>query len=75
LKPEEENTVVLYCLDLASGAFPLNRTLKIHVDAILQAWLGDDFPKDGVGINWTNCFVERHSSRLGQYWSSSLKNA
>ncbi|KAG1877153.1 hypothetical protein C8R48DRAFT_563161, partial [Suillus tomentosus] len=53
LKPEEEDTVVLYCLNLASRAFPLNhRTLKIHVDAILQAWLGDDFPEDGVGINW-----------------------
>ncbi|KAG1717920.1 hypothetical protein EDB19DRAFT_1921662 [Suillus lakei] len=76
LKPEEEDMVVSYCLDLASRAFPLNhKTLKIHVDAILQAWLGDDFPEGGVGINWTNHLIERHSSCLGWYWSSSLESA
>ncbi|KAG1794525.1 uncharacterized protein BJ212DRAFT_1291921 [Suillus subaureus] len=32
LKPEEEDTVILYCLNLTSRAFPLNhKTLKIYV--------------------------------------------
>ena len=76
LRPEEEDMVILYCLDLASRAFPLNhKTLKTHVDAILRARLGDDFPNSGVGINWTSRFVEKHSSRLGRYWSSSLETA
>lgn len=76
LKPEEEDMVILYCLDLASRAFPLNhKTLKIYVDTILRAQLRDDFPEGGVGINWTNHFIERHSSRLGRYWSSSHESA
>ncbi|KAG2346009.1 hypothetical protein BDR05DRAFT_879509, partial [Suillus weaverae] len=52
LKPEEEDMVILYCLDLTSRAFLLNhKTLKIYVNIILQAWLRDDFPEGGVGIN------------------------
>ncbi|KAG1855302.1 hypothetical protein F4604DRAFT_1590806, partial [Suillus subluteus] len=35
---KEEDKAVSYCLDLASRVFLLNhKTLKIHVDAILQA--------------------------------------
>ncbi|KAI6102391.1 hypothetical protein EDD16DRAFT_1494870, partial [Pisolithus croceorrhizus] len=55
LTEEEEKTVVKFCLDCAAWGFPLNhRSLKFHVDAILQSRLGDDFPESGVGKNWTD---------------------
>ncbi|KAG0702098.1 hypothetical protein DFH29DRAFT_805429, partial [Suillus ampliporus] len=35
--------------------FPLNhKQLKFHVDSLLRARLGDNFPKGGVGKNWTD---------------------
>jgi hypothetical protein len=49
--------------------------LKEHVDAIYRVRLGDEFPADGVGKKWTNRFVEKHSHRLGTYWSRPLDNA
>ncbi|KAF8834254.1 hypothetical protein BDN67DRAFT_985454 [Paxillus ammoniavirescens] len=58
LTPEEEKTMVEYCLELAARGFPLNhKGLKHHVDAILRARLGETFPK---------------SDHLGRYWSSPL---
>ncbi|KIO07588.1 hypothetical protein M404DRAFT_109526, partial [Pisolithus tinctorius Marx 270] len=71
---EEEELVVKYCLELTARGFPFNhRTLKYHVDSILQAHLGDAFPEAGVGTNWTNHFLSRHDDQLGRYWSSPLK--
>ncbi|KIN99885.1 hypothetical protein M404DRAFT_54907, partial [Pisolithus tinctorius Marx 270] len=71
---EEEELVVKYCLKLAARGFPFNhRTLKYHVDSILQARLGDAFPEAGVGTNWTNRFLSRHNDQLGRYWSSPLE--
>jgi hypothetical protein len=73
LTPEEEENVVAYCLELAAWGFPLvHKTLKFHVDSILQAWLQNTFPKTGVGKNWTERFLNRHVGCLGTYWSSTL---
>ncbi|KAJ7322817.1 hypothetical protein DFH08DRAFT_614394, partial [Mycena albidolilacea] len=36
--------------------------------------LGDDFPADGVGVNWTQRFVEKHSDRLQTCWGKSMDN-
>ncbi|KAJ8595504.1 hypothetical protein M405DRAFT_727901, partial [Rhizopogon salebrosus TDB-379] len=65
LTQEETERVIEYSIEVAHRGFPLNhRWLKEHVDKILCARLGDSFPKTGVGKNWTDCFVEKHSSRL-----------
>ncbi|KAI6023059.1 hypothetical protein BKA83DRAFT_4003365, partial [Pisolithus microcarpus] len=36
------------------------------------ARLGSDFPEEGVGTNWTSCFLQWHHGCLSTYWSSSL---
>ncbi|KIK75308.1 hypothetical protein PAXRUDRAFT_173211 [Paxillus rubicundulus Ve08.2h10] len=66
----------MFCLDLAARGFPLkHRSLKFHVDSVLQGRLGSGFPKTGVGKNWTDRFLERHSDNLGRYWSAPLDTA
>ena len=43
-----EESIVEYCLELAVRGFPFNHTtLKFHVDSILQAQLGGNFPETG----------------------------
>jgi len=76
LTTDEEKLLVIFCLDYAARGFPLNhRTLKLHVDNILRARLGNDFPESGVGKNWTDRFVERQSNSLGRYWTAPLDTA
>ena len=76
LVEEEEERVIEFAVDTAQRGFPLNYArLKEHVDAICKARLGNKFPKDGVGKEWTYRFVQRHSSRLQQYWSRPLDHA
>ncbi|KAG1775879.1 hypothetical protein EV702DRAFT_972317, partial [Suillus placidus] len=54
LAPEEEMKVVEYCLALAKRGFLLNhKQLKFHVNSLLQAQLGDNFPEGGIGKNWS----------------------
>jgi hypothetical protein len=73
LTVEEEEQMVTFCLDLAARGFPLNhRSLKLHVDSVLCGRLGSTFPETGVGKNWIDRFLERHSSDLGRYWSAPL---
>lgn len=48
-----------------------HRHLKEHVDAILRARLGSDFPAEGVGKNWTS--LEKHSEQLKAYNPKSLE--
>ncbi|KIK21790.1 hypothetical protein PISMIDRAFT_78630, partial [Pisolithus microcarpus 441] len=68
----EEENLVAFCLDYAAHGFPLNHnSLRLHVNTILHTHLGENFPESGVGLNWTDRFVERHSAQLGCYWSSS----
>ena len=47
--------------------------MKECVDNICRARLGDDFPEDGVGKQWTDCFVEKHSDCLGAFYTHSLE--
>ncbi|KAJ7231776.1 hypothetical protein C8J57DRAFT_987967, partial [Mycena rebaudengoi] len=62
---EETEIVIGYALELARRGFPLShQRLKDCVDGICRARLGDEFPADGVGVNWTQRFVEKHSARL-----------
>ncbi|TFK82752.1 hypothetical protein K466DRAFT_471634, partial [Polyporus arcularius HHB13444] len=65
LSDQEENTVVDFTIDTALRGFPLNhKRLKQHVDSICRAKYGSIFLEDGVGKEWTQRFVDRHSERL-----------
>ncbi|KAF9225130.1 hypothetical protein BS17DRAFT_807511 [Gyrodon lividus] len=56
--------------------FPLtHKTLKLHIDTLLHARLGEAFPETGVGHNWTDRFTTCHADRIAQYWSSPLDTA
>ncbi|KAF9224098.1 hypothetical protein BS17DRAFT_880130 [Gyrodon lividus] len=67
---EAEENNVAYLLDLAGRGFPLtHKTLKLHVDTLLRARLGEAFPETGVGHNWTDRFATRHADRIVQYWT------
>lgn len=76
LLKEEERKVIKYAGEMAYHGFPLrHRRLKEHIDAIPHARLCDAFPKKGVGVNWMDHFMEKHSNELGTYWSSPLDSA
>ncbi|TFK19804.1 hypothetical protein FA15DRAFT_555840, partial [Coprinopsis marcescibilis] len=65
LLPEEAELVIKHVTQCADQGFSLtHRRLKEDVDQILGARLGDDFPEEGIGKNWTHRFVERNSDRL-----------
>ncbi|KAF8174026.1 hypothetical protein K438DRAFT_1525755, partial [Mycena galopus ATCC 62051] len=75
LLEEEEAMVIDYAVELASRGFPLNHDrLKTCVDDICCARLGDQFPESGVGVNWTQRFVEKHSVRLQAFWGKPMDN-
>jgi hypothetical protein len=72
LTPEETKTVVDLAIEYADRGFPLShRRLKEHVDMILRARLGERFPAEGVGKQWTARFVS-DNERLHMYWSRAL---
>ncbi|KAF8980936.1 hypothetical protein BDQ17DRAFT_1191166, partial [Cyathus striatus] len=51
----------------ANQGFPFTHCLlKETVDKLVHARLGpnSDFPSEGIGKNWTTCFVEKHSDRI-----------
>nr|VWO98225.1 Serine/threonine-protein kinase CST20 (EC [Ganoderma boninense] len=79
LDEAEEAMVVDFTIDTALRGFPLNhKRLKEHVNALCWGKYGTDggvFPKEGVGREWTQRFVERHSTRLHPYWSRSLDHS
>jgi hypothetical protein len=73
---QEANSENHAWLTTAEEGFPLtHKTLKLHVDTLLQARLGNAFPETGVGHNWTDRFTTCHANRVAQYWSSSLDTA
>ena len=73
LTPAESELVIQFTVDTALRGFPLShRRLKEHVDAICRARLGDAFPSDGVGKQWTSRFLRKHSNRLHPYWTRAL---
>ncbi|KZP13126.1 hypothetical protein FIBSPDRAFT_683545, partial [Athelia psychrophila] len=50
---EEEQVLIDFIGEIGNRGFPLShRRLKEHVDEILRARLGTDFPEGGVGVNW-----------------------
>lgn len=75
LTMEEMEVVIDYAIECGDRGFPLSHHhLWEHVNEILQARLGDKFPKGGVGQKWTNWFVEKHSHCLKTSWSSPLES-
>lgn len=73
LTTEEADLVISYIIEMSNRGFPLShRRLKEHVDELLRACLGDQFPEGGVGKNWTQRFVEKHSDHLKTSWATSL---
>lgn len=72
----ETDKVLEYVVEMARRGFPLShKRLKEHVDEVCQARLGDSFPESGVGKNWTQHFVEKHSDHLRAYRAHSLDGA
>lgn len=51
-----------------------HRRLKEHVDEILRGRLGDDFPVNGVGKQWTHRFTEKYSDQIKMSWSTPLES-
>ncbi|KAF9493872.1 hypothetical protein BDN71DRAFT_1394190 [Pleurotus eryngii] len=75
LSASEEEMVIKFAVEMANRGFPLtHHRLKKHVDEICRAKLGDKFPEGGVGKNWTDRFLERHSDSLSFYWGHHLKD-
>jgi len=75
LLESEVDVVINFIIECASRGFPLShRRLREHVNSILHARLGGNFPDKGIGKRWTHRFVEKHSKRLHMYWSHGLDN-
>ena len=69
LKPVETEQIIEYCIEVAAHGFLLtHRLLKECVNNICRARLGDDFLEDGVGKQWTDHFVEKHSNHLDAFY-------
>lgn len=74
LREGEVDIIIGFVREMEQRGFPLShRRLKEHVDEILRARLGAQFPKEGVGRNWTARFVEKYSDRLKTTWSRPLE--
>jgi hypothetical protein len=70
----EIGVVIAYIGEIGNRGFPLShKRLKEHVDTICRARLGALFPAEGVGKNWTNHFVEKHSDAIKMSWSRPLE--
>ncbi|KIK65808.1 hypothetical protein GYMLUDRAFT_70101 [Collybiopsis luxurians FD-317 M1] len=58
---------------MARRGFPLtHEILKDEVDSIIRTRLGNQFPEEGVGKQWTSRFIEKYWNELKMFWSSSL---
>ncbi|CAK5275007.1 unnamed protein product [Mycena citricolor] len=72
---KEEPIIISYARNLAARGFPLNHALlKECIEAVVCARLGDAFPADGLGKNFTARFLEKHSDQLRTCWASNLEN-
>lgn len=70
---DEEDELVTYALEVAKRGFPLtHRRLQECAEKIICN-SNPDF--EGVGVNWTDRFLERHYDSLHVYWSRSLESA
>ncbi|KAJ3819548.1 hypothetical protein F5880DRAFT_1625565 [Lentinula raphanica] len=65
----ESAMVIRYALEMAKRGFPLtHELLKVEVDSICRARLGEAFPAGG----WTHRFIEKYHKQLKMHWASSL---
>lgn len=73
LTKAEADEVINYAVEVAEMGYGLDhRRLKEHIDEICRARYGPKFPETGVGRNWTNRFIEKHSDRLHMYKGRAL---
>lgn len=74
LSDAEVKAVIAFIGKIGNRGFPLShRWLKEHVDSICKACLGGLFLVSGVGKNWTDRFVEKHSEAIKMSWSQPLE--
>lgn len=75
ISKEEENVLIDYIIEVGNRGFPLShKRLKEHVDEILCARLGDSFPAEGIGHNWTARFVAKHSKHIQMGYARPLES-
>jgi len=71
----EEDLIVSFVIEMGARGFPLShRRIKEHVNRIARARLGDKFPAQGAGKNWTARFMLRHSERIKMADSRPLED-
>ena len=59
---------------MGNQGFPLSyHRLQEHVNEILQARLGDKFPEEGIGKQWSHWFILKLSDRIKMAWSAPLE--
>jgi hypothetical protein len=70
----EEDVVVDFLLEMGQLGWPENhRRIREHVNLIANARLGQKFPNEGVGKNWTARFMQRHSDHIKMVDSRPLE--
>lgn len=75
LTAEETETVIKFAEELAERGIPLtHKTLEEHVNFILTMRLGKTGFR-GVGKNWVDRFLEKHSDRLKTFLASPLERS
>lgn len=75
LTPEETETVIKFAEELSERGIPLtHKTLEEHVNFVLTLRLGKK-GFCGVGKNWVDRFLEKHSDRLKTFFASPLERA
>ncbi|KAI5118537.1 hypothetical protein M0805_009689, partial [Coniferiporia weirii] len=73
ITPEETETIITFAVEMAQRGFPLTRgQLTEHANLILRARLGGNFPPTGVGKNWADHFIIKHSDHIKVYLSRPL---
>ena len=72
----DDEELIHYVIENGAMGHPFShRWLKEHTDEICRARLGTKFPENGVGIQWTHRFIEKHSDKLHMYTAKSLDTA
>lgn len=66
----KENIVINFITEMAAHGFSYShKHTKEIVNQISCAQLGDKFPQNGVGLNWTYHFAKRHADWIKISWS------
>ena len=70
---EEAEQIINFAVEMAQHGFPLScHQLCNHANTILKSRLGDKFPETGVGKNWVERFMDRHTDRVRIFRSCRL---